>query len=494
MTIITGDNDNNVLVGTSSADTIQGLDGTDVLIGGGGNDILNGGTGADTMDGGSGGDTYIVDNAGDKVVEYENKGEDTVRSSITFSLNKTQHVENLILTGSADIDGHGNGLDNDIYGNSGDNHLSGGAGDDYLSGGDGDDNLDGGLGVNTLRGGNGDDYYFLSSGVDIANTVIEDAGQGIDTVASTGPYHLGANLENLILIGSADINGYGNELSNTITGNSGNNYLYGGAGADIMQGGDGDDRYGVDNLFDQVTEQSGAGNDTVLIDINGYSLGANLENLLLQGSAHLIGFGNSLDNHLLGNSGNNVLFGHGGNDTLNGGAGIDTMIGGVDDDSYYVDDGADVVTELAGQGNDTVYSTAYNYVLSDAASVEILSLDTAAATGVSITGNSQHQTVFGNVNDNVLNGGGANDILSGLGGNDTFVFHAGEANGDVVYEFEGNGAGTGDVLQFEGYGPGATFTQQTATEWFITSGDGTVQEVITLIGAPTIDASDFVFV
>jgi hypothetical protein len=34
----------------------------------------------------------------------------------------------------------------------------------------------------------------------------------------------------------------------------------------------------------------------------------------------------------------------------------------------------------------------------------------------------------------------------------------------------------------------------TATEWLITSADGLTQEVITLVGAPAIDASDFVFV
>ena len=36
--------------------------------------------------------------------------------------------------------------------------------------------------------------------------------------------------------------------------------------------------------------------------------------------------------------------------------------------------------------------------------------------------------------------------------------------------------------------------QLTATEWQVTSADGLTQETITLVGAPTIDASDFVFV
>jgi hypothetical protein len=50
------------------------------------------------------------------------------------------------------------------------------------------------------------------------------------------------------------------------------------------------------------------------------------------------------------------------------------------------------------------------------------------------------------------------------------------------------------VLRFSGYGPGATFTQASATEWLITSGDGTIEEIITLVGAPAVDASDYMFV
>src|SRR5690606_23880905 len=118
-------------------------------------------------------------------------------------------------------------------------------------------------------------------------------------------------------------------------------------------------------------------------------------------------------------------------------------------------------------------------------------------TATSGTGNAQGNTIYGNALDNVLDGGGGADGLSGLGGNDTFAFKAGEAQGDVVYVFEGNGSAAGDLLRFEGYGTlaqGASFTQQTASDWLVSSADGLVQETITLSGAPVIHASDYVFV
>ena len=129
------------------------------------------------------------------------------------------------------------------------------------------------------------------------------------------------------------------------------------------------------------------------------------------------------------------------------------------------------------------------------ANIETLSLNVGTAS--SAIGKAQENVIDGNVGDNFLNGGDGADQLSGLGGNDTFVFQAGQAQGDSVYEFEGNGAAAGDSLHFSGYGTlaaGATFVQQNATDWLITSADGLISETIILMGAPAVDASDFVFV
>ncbi|MFB2892382.1 beta strand repeat-containing protein [Aerosakkonemataceae cyanobacterium BLCC-F50] len=153
--VILGTNGNDNLVGTSNDDEIQGL---------AGNDTLNGGLGADMLIGGTGNDTYIVD-AEDEIEENPGEGIDLVRSNISWSLQP--NVENLTLTGTANISGTGNELANAIAGNSGNNNLNGGAGNDILEGGAGADTLRGGTGNDTLIGGAGNDNLGGGTGNDL---------------------------------------------------------------------------------------------------------------------------------------------------------------------------------------------------------------------------------------------------------------------------------------------------------------------------------------
>lgn len=149
------------IIGASSNDTItpsfvspgvtggKPTSGADSIDGKAGNDLLNGGGGIDTLIGGVGNDVYVVDTATDVIIENLNEGVDTVQSSVTYSLETKDNVENLTLTGAVAINGVGNGLNNVLHGNAANNILSGLDGNDTLNGGGGIDTLLRGVGRST---------------------------------------------------------------------------------------------------------------------------------------------------------------------------------------------------------------------------------------------------------------------------------------------------------------------------------------------------------
>lgn len=195
----------------------------------------------------AGDDTYVLVNQDDVVFEKINEGSDTVEAGITRRLEG--NVENLTLTGDANVDGFGNQLNNEINGNIGNNVIDGGAGADVM------------------EGGSGADTYYVD---DVGDQVIEtdnavllsvvgnargrarrraddddlqgqDVGDDIDEVISTVSFSLTDFVENLTLDGTEEIDGTGNELDNSVVGNAGDNILSGLDGSDLMTGGDGDD-------------------------------------------------------------------------------------------------------------------------------------------------------------------------------------------------------------------------------------------------------------
>lgn len=326
-----------------------------------------------------------------------------------------------------------------FYGTSGNDTLSGGAGSDYL---------DGGAGADAMAGGAGDDVYAVD---DAGDAVLENPGDGTDRINSLISVALGANVENLWLVGTADSNGTGNGLDNVLWGNGGANVIDGGAGNDVLDGGagndtliggDGNDTYWVDAAGDSVTENANEGSDTVVSSLSAFGLGANLENLTLaSGAGSIDGTGNELDNILSGNEGNNTLIGGAGNDSLDGGAGIDTLTGNDGNDIYRVDNAGDLVVENPGEGCDSVISTAASYSL--AAAVENLTLgtwygNTANLDGSGnelaneIRGNSGDNRLAGNGGDDTLVGGNGNDVLTGGSGHDTFYISTADAGTDLI--------------------------------------------------------------
>jgi Ca2+-binding RTX toxin-like protein len=94
----------------------------------------------------------------------------------------------------------------------------------------------------TLNGGAGDDIYEISAiGYGYGATVIELAGEGVDTVKTSNSYNLPNNVENLICTGNWATTLNGNSLDNVITGGNGNDTLDGLDGNDTLYGGDGRD-------------------------------------------------------------------------------------------------------------------------------------------------------------------------------------------------------------------------------------------------------------
>jgi len=332
----TQDGDDN-LYGGAGNDQLFGGSGNDVLVGGSGNDILNGGKGSDKLDGGVGTDTasYSDSDASVTIRLWEGSASGGYAAGDTLL-----NIENI--TGSAFKD--------TLVGDANNNIINGLAGADTMNGQDGNDT-----------------YYIDNSGDTISDR------SGIDTVNSSITYTLGNTLENLTLLDASPINGTGNDLANTISGNAGNNTLDGLAGTDTVSYANAASAVTVSLANTLVQNTIGAGTDTL----------KNFENLT----------GSNYNDTLTGNAASNALSGGNGNDILKGGAGNDSLSGGLGNDTLNGEAGQDTFvfnTATSASNIDTVigYSVVDDTIkLENAIFTALSTTGTLAASSFKIIGN-----------------------------------------------------------------------------------------------------------
>jgi Ca2+-binding RTX toxin-like protein len=188
------------------------------------------------------------------------------------------------------------------------------------------------------------------------------------------------------------------------------------------------------------------------------------------------------DRTITGTSASETLQGTGGNDELNGRGGNDTLVGGDGHDTYRVNSAGDKVVEVGGQGTDQIILSAQTYTMPE--NVDNLVVDRAS--GAQVVGNGQKNIITGDIGDDMLHGGWSADKLTGGGGNDTFVFRKGEAEGDVITDFDDNG----DVLRFEGFDQDASLVHE-GDVWTVQYAGGS--DTFTLAGVNSLTADDWLF-
>jgi Ca2+-binding RTX toxin-like protein len=437
------------LTGDANANVLTGFGGNDVLVGNGGNDTLNGGAGNDTLNGGTGIDTATYADETDAMFVDLTAGTARRGSAAAPVEDTLNSIENV--TGGAGND--------TIVGSGSANVLSGGGGDDALQGGGAADTIHGDAGNDTISGGGGADTIDGGAGND---TVVYTFGDGTDVTDG------GADTDTLSILGTSA----NNNLNVTFDGVTTNDFTG-----------------GTLSSIEQLTADLGAGVDTLT-----YATSASISVNLAAGSASGFVAIAGIENVVAGS----------GADTLVGDANANHLTGGLGNDTYYADAG-DTLTEAAGGGLDSVFTSSASFLLS--ANIENLTYTGASAfTGTGngsdnvITGGAGADNLSGAGGNDILIGGAGNDAMNGGTGNDVFAFSAGGGH-DTIAGFDANPTGGQDLLDVSAYGINAgNFAARVTVvdlgaDTQITI-DGT--DVITLTGvngsgANSIDQTDFIF-
>ena len=202
-----------------------------------------------------------------------------------------------------------------------------------------------------------------------------------------------------------------------------------------MRGGVGNDRYIVDNALDVVTEAALGGTDSVGSTVS-YTLGAEVEDLDLLGSASISGTGNASANVIRGNSAANSIDGDDGDDTLSGFGGNDTIIGGLGADTINGGAGADTLTGggIALEADTFVFSSASDTSTSNFDRITDFEDDTDI---IDLSAIDADTTTTGNQDFDIVAvfGGNAGELTISYDGVSNSTIMLGDVNGDGAADF-----------------------------------------------------------
>lgn len=353
----------------------------------------------------------------------------------------------------------GSAFGDQIFGSNGNDDLDGGAGDDRISGSVGND---------TLRGGAGDDLLFGEAGSDRI-----EGGPGIDTAS----YATSLNSVNIVL-GISAFDGFDSDTLidiENLVGSAQDDNLRGNANANVIDGGSG----GADELdgsvgFDVLTYASAVRG--IVIDLLAQTGDDGVARDRVRNFESVIG--TRFNDRITGtNAADTIDGGADGADILDGLLGVDTV--------SYASSVRGVIVDLSaglsfdGQLQDTLagFENARGSALNDSFFGNALANSFMGGAGV--------DRLQGEAGNDTLDGGPGADSYTGGSGNDDFVLRRGEVQGDVIEDFQGNGAAAGDRIRLIGYDPGSgvVLIDAATSTYRVTDGLDNFSETFRLIGA-----------